>query len=153
LIHRGFFFDINRKVRKVYKIIQVYKAYGRLRKMNLGILLQIAGILLVMTGAILALSKLWKSYFEKNNRMADFLSSIVEKIDDIDKEELGKKKNPSAKDLCTYILKEEMSSIDASIRIRKLILRLSSVEQRFLIGGIGLIVIGSVTQIIGLIVS
>jgi len=121
--------------------------------MNLGILLQIVGIFFVMTGAILALSKLWKSYFERSKKMAVFLSSIVEKNDEKNKEKSDETKIQTAKDFLSYIVKEEMSSFGGQMKIRKLIFRLSSVEQRFLAGGIVLIVFGSFLQIMGLVIS
>jgi len=120
--------------------------------MNFGILLQIAGIFFVMLGAILALSKLWTSYFERAKRIADLLSSIVEKHDKQNKEKTNKTKIQTADDLLSYVVKEQISSIDGYMKIRKLIFRLSSVEQRFLGGGIGLIVFGSFLQIIGLVI-
>ncbi len=121
--------------------------------MNLGILLQISGIFFVMIGAILALSTLWTSYFERSKRMADLLSSIVEKHDKQNKEKSDETKIQKAEDLLSYVVKDQMSSVNGYFKVRKLIFRLSSIEQRFLVGGIGLIVFGSVLQIIGLVIS
>ena len=120
--------------------------------MNLGILLQIAWIIFVMMGAILALSKLWNSYFERYKRMADLLLSIVEKKDEKNKEKSDETKLKRAEDLLNYIVKDEISSVNGYLKVRKLIFRLSTAEQRFLVGGIGLIVFGSFLQIIGIVI-
>jgi len=121
--------------------------------MNISIFLQIAGIFFVMIGAILALSKLWKSYFERSNKMVNLLSSTVEKVNEQNNKKSGEKKIQNAEDFFCYFIKEEMSTYKGQMKIRKLILQLSSVEERFLVGGVGLIVFGSVLQIIGLIIS
>jgi hypothetical protein len=114
---------------------------------------QIIGIISVATGTILALSKLWSNYFERSKRMANFISSVVEKKDGKNNEKIDEKKVQRAEDLLEFIIKEEMSSIDGQMKIQRIIFTLSSREQQFLAVGISLILIGSFLQIIGLIIS
>jgi hypothetical protein len=121
--------------------------------MTWGIFLQVIGIISVSTGSIIVLSKLWSNYFERSKRMANFLSSILEKKDEKNKEKTDKIKIQRAEDLLEYIIKEEISSIEGQMKIQKIIFTLSSREKQFLAGGISLIILGSFLQIIGLIIS
>lgn len=66
-----------------------------------------------------------------------FFTSLVEKHDKQNKEKPVEAKIQTAEDLFSFIVKDKISTLDGYLRIRKLILKHSSVEKRFLIGGIG----------------
>ncbi len=125
-----------------------------------GTIIQIAGVISVAIGSILALSKLWSNYFERSKSMADFLSSIIDKKNGKNNKTYPKKldeeKTPNSdliKKLVNFIVEEKMLSIEGQLKIRMLIFRLSSRENLFLTTGIGLIVLGSFLQVVGLILS
>ena len=131
-----------------------------------GSVLQIIGITLMATGAILTLAKLWQKYFHKIKKLGELDAWLFKdyiKYNHLVREEEKKylKKvleseeyEPRYRQLLNKLIEAMDISSERNIkRVSKKILRKIFIDRYFLYVGISLIVIGAIIQIIGIILE
>lgn len=131
-----------------------------------GSILQIIGVLLTAFGAILALTKLWEGYFYRSKKWAEINAWLFkeyvtndDKLREKDIEYLKKvlKSDDFDQEYKAWLTKITKSRIKGSDktkeRMKKNILRQLFLDRYFLQIGVSFIIIGTVTQIIGIVIG